>query len=322
MPVFSQTVGVTFRGKVVMADGSAPGKSVGMQRICTDANGSAPGPLTGKDGTYLWRMDVNFMGTRRCFLEATLNGYESSQVEISNVNPSVSVNFELMPIKLTLKGSNPYQLGGEARDVPAKGEAEWKNAMKAVNAGDTAQAAQLLQAATAANPKFALAWHNLGVLNDYKNNFAEAAAAYNHAIEANPKLLVSYVALARLQVMQRDWAGVNKTVAAFLPNDKPIMFPEMFLHQAVAQYSLHDLAAAEASANAALNPKAKQAAPRAEYVLGRILEAKGDTAGAKQHMNRYLELVPDARDAAQVKAHIDGIGTPGAPEPELETLSK
>jgi len=56
--------------------------------------------------------------------------------------------------------------------------------------------------------------------------------------------------------------------------------------------------------------------------LGRILEAKGDMAGAKQHMNRYLELVPKAIDADVIKAHIAQMGQPGAPEPDLDNLSK
>lgn len=319
-PVFADSTPVIFRGRVTMADGSAPGKSVGTQRNCTDGFGNAPGPLTDKDGKFTWRMDVNFMGARRCFILATLNGFESTQVEISNVNPSTGVNVDLAPVKLSLKGGDPYQLGGADKDVPSKGSAEWNNAMKAVNASDVAGAMSQLKAATASNPKFALAWHNLGILHDFQRNYPDAIAAYNNAIEANPKLLTPYVALARVQTRQGDWAGIGKTVASFLPLDKSIIFPEMHLHLAVAQYKLKDLAAAEASATAALNPKAKQSAHRAEYVLGRILEAKGDTAGAKQHMNHYLELVPDTEDAAAIKAHMEKMGQAGAPEPELEVF--
>ena len=189
-------------------------------------------------------------------------------------------------------------------------------------ANNVGEAIAHLTAATTTNPKFALAWHNLGVLQDFQTKYDEAAAAYAKAIEANPKMLSPYVTLARIQVRKRDWEGVNKTVAVFLPLDKNLIFPEMSLHQAAAQYELKNLTAAEASATAALNPKAKQSARRAEYVLGRILEAKGDMAGAKQHMNRYLELVPKAIDADVIKAHIAQMGQPGAPEPDLDNLSK
>lgn len=318
--LFGQAVAVVFHGKVTMADGSAPGKSVGTQRTCTDGQGTGPGPITDKEGNFTWRMDVNFMGTRRCFIEATLSGYQSTQVDISSVNPSVNVNVALAPIKLTLKGSDPMALGGDDRDIPAKGRSEWNAAMKAVSAGSIEDAATQLKAATTTNPKFALAWHDLGILHDLRRNYDDAAAAYQSAIEVNPKLALSYVALARIQIRKSDWAGVNKTVTTFQPLDKSIIFPEMSMYQAIAQYKLKDLAAAEASATAALNPKAKQSANRAEYVLGRILEAKGDTAGAKQHMDRYLQLAPTAEDAALIQAHIAKIGQAGAPEPELALL--
>lgn len=313
---------VIFRGKVVMDDGAAPGKSVGTQRTCTDMNGTGPGPLTDKEGNYTWLQEVDYMRTRRCFITATLNGYESTQVDISSVNPATGVNVDLPPIKLSLKGSNPNQLGGEDKDVPAKGRAEWTAAMKAVNAGDTAAATQQLQTATAANPKFALAWHNLGILLDYQQKLPEAQEAYAKAIEANPKLLVAYAGLNRLMVRQKDWAGALKTSAALIPLDKDRIFPEVYAIQAAAHFSLGDLAAAETAVAEALNPKAKHTYSRGEYVLGRILEGKGDAAGAKQHMSRYLELVPAATDAAQIAAHVAGMGKPGNAEPDLVVITR
>jgi tetratricopeptide (TPR) repeat protein len=266
-------------------------------------------------------MDVDYMRSRRCWIEGTLNGYESTQVEISNVNPSTGVNVDLAPITISLKGSNPYALGGPDKDVPSKGSGEWKAAMKAVNANDIPGAVQQLTAATAANPKFALAWHNLGILNDFQLKIPEAREAYAKAIEADPKMLAPYAAMNRLLVREKDWAGVLKTSAAMIPVDKDRIFPELYAFQAAAHFNLKDLAAAQAAANEALNPKAKRTYPRAEYVLGRILEAKGDAAGAKQHMARYLELA-SSEDAAQIKAHIDAMGTPGAPEPDLVPVTR
>ncbi len=305
-----------------MEDGTAPGKSVGTQKICSDRNGDGPGPLTDKQGKFTWTMDVDYMRSRRCYIEGTLSGYQSTQVEISNVNPAVGVNVDLPPIKLSLKGGNPYLIGGEDKDVPGKGRSEWAAAMKAASAGDMPGAIQQLKAATESNPKFALAWHNLAIMNDFQRNISEARDAYAKAIEANPKLLVSYAGLNRMCARENDWACVLKTTAALIPVDKDRIFPEAYAQQAAAHLNMKDLAAAEAAANEALNPKAKRTYARAEYVLGRILEAKGDTAGAKQHMARYLELVPNAEDAQEIQSHIDKMGTPGAPEPELLLVNR
>jgi hypothetical protein len=57
-------------------------------------------------------------------------------------------------------------------------------------------------------------------------------------------------------------------------------------------------------------------------VLGRVLEAKGDLNGARDHMTKYLELQPAAKDAEDVQTHMLGLGKPdkAGPEPELEPL--
>jgi hypothetical protein len=60
--------------------------------------------------------------------------------------------------------------------------------------------------------------------------------------------------------------------------------------------------------------------PRAEYVEGRILEAKGDLDGARQHMTKYLESDPNAPDADAVKAHLQLLGKNTGAEPDLETF--
>jgi hypothetical protein len=57
-------------------------------------------------------------------------------------------------------------------------------------------------------------------------------------------------------------------------------------------------------------------------VLGRILEAKGDLNGAKEHMAKYLQLDPAPADVDLVKQHIERIGKPTASgvDPDLEPL--
>jgi hypothetical protein len=41
--------------------------------------------------------------------------------------------------------------------------------------------------------------------------------------------------------------------------------------------------------------------PRSELLLASVLIAKGDRGGALQHFKKYLEIVPKAPDAEQVK---------------------
>lgn len=317
-----QSINVIMRGKVVLEDGSPLTKSVGLQKICSDGYGNAPGPLTNKDGTYIWRMDLSYMSTRRCFLESTASGYDSTQVEISNINP-VGMNVDVPPIIISLKGSDPYVVGNSiGGEIPGKSKSAFDAAIKAVASGDNAGAIEKLQGAVEATPKFALGWHNLGVLYTFERDDAKARDAFEKAAEADSKLLAPRIILSRLMIKNKEWDKAAKMAAAAIPLDKGKVFPELYLHQAVAEYHLKDLTAAENHAKQALDPKSKRSVARAEYVMGRILEAKGDTAGAKQHMTKYLELVPMADDAAVIKAHIDNMGKPDAPEPDLEVITR
>jgi len=42
-----------------------------------------------------------------------------------------------------------------------------------------------------------------------------------------------------------------------------------------------------------------------------VLIAKGDRAGALEHFRKYLEIVPKAQDADQIKRAIAQLETPG-----------
>jgi tetratricopeptide (TPR) repeat protein len=302
-----------------MRDGSAPPFTVGIQRICSDGNGSVPGPITNKKGEYLWRMDFDTTQTRACYLEAQHDGYISSTIDISAINPVMDPNIKIEALVLTPRLADPYMIT-DIGNVPSKGLNAWKAAMKAVAANDAAEAAKQLQLVVAAVPKLAVAWHVLGIVYDRQNMLPQARDAYEHAIDADPKMLQPYVTLTRLCIKTKDWAAAMKTGDALIKLDTKKVYPEMQLHRAVALYGMKDLAGAEQGVQEVIRQDPKRALPRAEFVLGRLLEAKGDVNGAREHMTKYLELDPKTRDADMIKAHILTLGRADSPEPDLELL--
>jgi len=316
----ADTYPVILHGKVVMQDGSPPPVIMGIERVCSDVNGSRPGTLTDKKGEYIWRMDIDPLETRDCRIRATHAGYSSTSVEVSGVD-TTHTTLDLPPIVVSASVADAYAIIIEG-SIPGRAKKDWDAAMKALDGPDFPEAARHLEAAVAASPKYAPGWHALGIVDERLKKLAEARDAYEHAIASDPKLIPPYVTLLRACIKLKDWEGAEKAAAALLKTDPKHTYPEVYLHEAVAQFGLKDYTGAEASVQEAIRLDPAHTRPRAEYVLGRILEAKGDTSGAKEHMAMYLKLDPTPTDVELVKGHLDLMGKPGAAdvEPELEPL--
>jgi tetratricopeptide (TPR) repeat protein len=268
-------------------------------------------------------MNVDPMRTRACAIRATHAGYTSTAVDISALNGYIDTNINLPPIVIMSQATDPYTIIIKDSDMPARARSKTKAAMKALGAGKNDEARQLFAAAVEAAPKFAIGWHALGVISEYSNMQKEAREAYEHAIEADSKVLPAYVTLTRLCIRTKDWDCAAKTADTLIKTDRKNTYPQVYLHSAVALYGLKQLDQAEASARECIRLDPNHMLPRAEYVLGRILEAKGDLAGAREHMSKYLELDKKAPDPEAIQVHLKYIGnseSAGAPEPELEFL--
>ena len=311
---------VILKGTVTMEDGTPPPFSVAVETFCSDIQGSAPGPLTNKKGEFIWRMKIDPFRERACVLRATHSGYTSTSVDISGVNTtSHDTQATLPPLVLSTTAPDPYRIEANESNMPGKAKGPFHAAMKALDNNNEAEAAKQLQAAVEAAPKFAAGWHALGILDEKRlYRYDDAKAAYAHAIEADPKLLSAYVTLTHVCIKTKDWQKASETADALIKADTKHAYPEIYLHRAVALYGLKDFAGAESSVQEAIKHDPAHKRPREEYVLGRILEAKGDTKGAAEHMAKYLEADPATPDAAVIKAHLANIGKPDAPEADLE----
>lgn len=317
-PARADVYPLILRGKVVMKDGSVPPKSVAIMRICSDESGSAPGPITDKKGEYIWRMDVDPMRTRVCHLEAAMAGYVSSRIDISALNGYTNTSQTLPDIVLSNKVPDPYTIVDSGKDIPGKSAGNWKAAMKAVDEGKVNDAIAQLEMAVKASPKFAQGWHALGILYQNIGKQAEAKDAWQHAVDADPKLLPAQVALSRICARTKDWQCAMSASEAEIKGDVKKTYTEVYLHEAAAQYGMKNYDAAVSSAQEALKLDATN--KRAEYIIGRALEAKGDVAGAREHMTKYTVLDPNAADIEVIKKHIEYLGTPEAAtvDPDVE----
>jgi Tfp pilus assembly protein PilF len=320
-PLTATVYPIIIHGKVTMEDGSAPPFTAGTERVCSDLAGTAPGPTTNKKGEFLWRMDVDPLAVRSCVLRATHQGFISSTLDISSLDTTKTEVF-LPPLVLSVRGSDPASIDVTDSNIPGRAGSAFSAAMKALDKPDYAEAARQLEIAVKNAPKFAQGWHALGGVDQRLDKLSDARSAYEHSIEADPRFFKAYVMLARVCIRTNDWACAAKVSDELLKADKKLSYPEIYVHQAVARYQQKDLAGAEMSIQEAIRLDASHKRPREEYVLGRILEAKGDINGAREHMTKYLELEPAPLDVERIKAHLENLGKPEASfvDPQMEIL--
>ncbi|HUA87541.1 MAG TPA: VWA domain-containing protein [Bryobacteraceae bacterium] len=302
-----QAADVFLHGRVVTDDGSAPGRLVTIEKLCTDHIGSIPVASTNAKGEFTFHIiveDVELVSfNRSCVLRAALKGYQSTTIDFSDWKAFQDPN--LPPITLIKRSTNPTVDVFNNSRVPARAVNQWLKAGKAADANRWTEAERELRAAVLAAPKFAQGWYALGAVLKNEHQLDGARQAEQRAVELNPKLELAYLLLARFDIEAQDWAGARQAADTLVQLDSRHRYPEADIDQAIARFQLQDAEGAQASIEDAIRLDRRHDFPRAEYILGMILEARRQTDAAREHMRRYLALEPKAFDAAEVRSRIE-----------------
>ncbi len=158
-------------------------------------------------------------------------------------------------------------------------------------------------------PDYAAAWSDLGEALHRQSRPTEARTAWEKAVQADPKYIKPYVQLTMLDLEEKH-PEEAVTIAGRAVAMNPLEFPELYFYYAIANFNLKHYDVAEANARRATELDIAHEVPRAELLLGTALIARGDRAGALQHLRKYLEIVPKASDADQVKRTIAALELP------------
>lgn len=309
---------IILEGNVVMADGTPPPRTVGVQRDCTDYAATSPGPLADKKGHYIWRMDLDPENTRVCYLYSTLPGFTSTRVNIANMALGEYSQNKIINVPDIVL--SPRDTGGAmsvvlvpVQDAPGKAQPIYKLAVKALDSNNLEEGLKQLQLAVQAVPKFTDGWTILGAEYEQHHQLMEARDALQHAIASNPKIASPYLRLARVSNKLGDWNAAAKYEDAMLKIEDRY-YPEIYFQQGITRLELKDLAGAEKSLMTAQSMDTLHKLSRTEYVLGMIALAKGDVNGAKEHLAKYVKLDPGTPDIEIIQAQLDSLGTPNAPK--------
>jgi tetratricopeptide (TPR) repeat protein len=278
---------------VVLNDGAKP-EGIAVQRFCglnvtgegfTDSSGHFTIQRVSNSG-FGGDGGASDSAQGNCELRASLAGYRSDTLPLSTRHSNESNDAGVIVLR---RVSAAYGLTVSATMLLAPKEARksYDKGLEAIRRDHPDDAQKDFGDAVQIYPRFAGAWFELGKVYEQRNHLAQARGAYNSAIAADAGYLYPYERLYRLDIRESKWKEAAETSGKVLRLD-PYEFPEAFYFNAVSNFELQNLDAAERSAREAAKLEGEQAEPRSNYILGVILWRKGDLDAAVEKIRTFL----------------------------------
>lgn len=324
---------VFFSGNVLLDDGSAPPDPVLIQRVCegrardeawTDSQGrfgfkveSGAADNTSADATRPpgQAPDLNrAMGSstqysmplssslRTCELQGVLAGFRSERISMALKGGGESVRVGTILLH-PLSKANALTVSATTLEAPSKARKAYEKGLAAKRDRKWDRAAAEFTRAVDDYPKYAIAWYELGVARLNLNDSAGAIEAWKQALQSDPKYVKPIESLAALYDRTEDWTQSEIFSRQWIQLDAAD-FPAAFLFNAIANARLNKMEEAEQAARRGLAIDRERRLPRLSYVLGLILMQKHEYAESAKCFRTYLELAPNAPNAAAVREEL------------------
>lgn len=327
-------------GTVALEDGSVPPPGVVIERVCGGqaAKEAYPGPdgsfsfQVGADASILqnaaddpqirsydpmavpsWSVSSPRAGAARlagCDLRAELGGYRSNVVALNisqtmgNYDAGTIILYPVVRVPGTTISVTDMGAPKKARKLLTQGE----NALKK---NDLSGAEEDFMAALAAYPRYASAWFHLGQVYEMRQRNEEARRAFGKALEVDGNYVGPYVELARMAALERKWEETADLTDRALKLN-PLDLPYGYYLDALANYYLNRLEAAEKSARMLERLDGQHRFPEVFLVLANVLRRKHDTAGEVAQLWAYLKWAPQSANAPEVRARAQKLSGSGS----------
>jgi tetratricopeptide (TPR) repeat protein len=325
---------VFISGDVRLEDGSAPLDPVLIQQVCngravfssrTDARGyfsfpvdpsagasaaadASQAPAQSPDlGKAINRSSTQYTNPvttalRDCEVRAILSGFRSESVPLAVRSASDDGRVGTIVLH-PLSRSDVLTVSVTTAAAPSNARKAYDKGMEAFKKQDWSAAGSEFTKAVKIYPKFAIAWYQLGLTRQNRNEPAGATEAWEEARRQDPKYVKPFESLAAQADRRQDWAAAEQYSGEWLQLD-PEDYAAAYLINAIASARLNKVDAAERAARQGLRIDKDSKIPRLNYVLGLILLQKQEYAESAKYFRTYLELAPDAHDAALVREEL------------------
>ncbi len=294
-----QTVATDAQGRFTLkVDGSGGGQNMGdaTQPVGNSADLSKP---LGNASVYSMPVTGSL---RDCELEAVLAGYRSERVGMAIKSTLDNANVGTI-ILHPLSRAAAATISATTMAAPPRARKAYEKGLAAGKAQKWDAAVHELETAVAAYPQFAVAWYELGLAHQNRNEFADASKAWQEALQSDPKYVKPYQSLTELAYKQEHWDELDQFAAAWIQHH-PDDFPAAYLFSAFAKAKLGDADNAEKAARQGLQIDKDHSVPKLNYVLGILLMQKRAYAESAQCFRAYLQQAPNSNEAALIRQQL------------------
>lgn len=249
-----------------------------------------------------------------CELRASAAGFESPTINLVDVDSAKTLQVGTIRVHRRAKVEGATLNAAAYRGAPKEAIAAYEKGAQAETKGNLAGAQKHFEKAVEIHPTYAYAWFQLGRILQRENLKEGARSAYKRAIAIDGKFLSPHLALASLAFQEANWNEVLsftgpilaydpfKNMAGYTMELDPFNYGETYYYNAVANYQLNKFDEAERSARKAEQLLARS--PRLHLLLGEIFARKKNYDSAISELKIYLELVPHAKNADEVRERL------------------
>jgi tetratricopeptide (TPR) repeat protein len=315
---------ISLSGKVVVDDGSVLTESALIQTICngkkrTETRSDLHGNFSFQLGSSLAASENDDLdaGTRSrgpadssdlrsCELQASLPGFVSNTIQLAGRFSGLD-NVEVGRLVLhRISNVEGFTISATTAQAPGPALKAFENGQQQQKNGKWDEAQKSFEKAVSIYPKFAVAWFELGRVQLQKSDPPGARHSFRQAIDADSKYLNPYFGLRQLAQREQNWQELLEVTDQLLALN-PVSFPDVWLSNGLASYSLQNFAAAEKGARRGLQLDPEHHVPGLEYLLGMVLLKKPDYAGAAEHLRAFLKLATTPAETAEAQKQLDEV---------------
>ena len=253
-----------------------------------------------------------------CELRASVSGFRSNTVMLAGLTAvSGTIDVGSIVVQRTTKiegmtlSATPYKAPKDALKAYEKGLAAQKT-------GKLDNAREYFEKAVQIYPSYAHAWFQLGAVLQVEDQKDAARAAYTRATNIDGKYLPPYLSLAVMEYEAGNWTGVvnftghileldplnHDSVTGYIVDFDPLNCAEAYFYNALANYRLNKIEDAEKSARKAEQRADLSRFPQLHLLLAEIYARKNNYGNAITEIQAYLQLVPQAKNASQVRERL------------------